>query len=526
MSPWHDLTVPAMRDEALFGDRVVRCFVERPASVLAMFEQSREAHPQGDAVVCDGCRWSYAETGAEAERLAAGFATRGIAVGDRVLMLLGNRPEFVFVVLALLRLGAIAVPVGIREQRPGLAYIAGQCEAKAIVFDDALADRVPTAADAPSLALRVAADALIAWPAAGDAAPAIAPTRETDVAVILYTSGTTGHPKGAMLTHLNIVHSALHFEACMGLGRDDRAALAVPASHVTGLVAIVAAMWRAGGAVIVVPEFKAEAFVALAARARMTYTLMVPAMYRLCLLSGGFARADLSAWRVGGYGGAPMPVATIDGLAARLPGLTLQNAYGATETTSPATMMPPGRTRDHADSVGVALPAAEIRVMDDDGRELPRGETGELWIGGPMVVPGYWANAAATAREFSAGFWHSGDLGSIDADGFVRVVDRKKDMLNRGGYKVYSAKVENVLMAWPGVVEAAVIGFACPVLGERVQAMVYAPDGGVDDTALRAHCAAQLADYEVPERFIWSDAPLPRNANGKVMKRLLREKTA
>ena len=188
MSPWHDLTVPAMRDEALFGDRVVRCFVERPASVLAMFEQSREAHPQGDAVVCDGCRWSYAETGAEAERLAAGFAARGIAVGDRVLMLLGNRPEFVFVVLALLRLGAIAVPVGIREQRPGLAYIAGQCEAKAIVFDDALADRVPTAADAPSLALRVAADALIAWPAAGDAAPAIAPTRETDVAVILYTS--------------------------------------------------------------------------------------------------------------------------------------------------------------------------------------------------------------------------------------------------------------------------------------------------------------------------------------------------
>ncbi len=523
MNPWRDRPVPAMRDEALFDDRVVRCFVDRPASLLAMFERAREAHPRGDAVVCDGRRWSYAETGAEAGRLAAGFATRGIGAGDRVLMLLGNRPEFIFVLLALQQLGAISVPVGIREQRPGLAYIAGQCEAKAIVFDDVLADRVPTAADAPLLRLRVAAGSLFAWPAVGDAAPAVVPIHETDVAVILYTSGTTGHPKGAMLTHLNIVHSALHFEACMGLGPNDRAALAVPASHVTGLVAIVAAMWRAGGAVIVVPEFKAEAFVALAARERVTYTLMVPAMYRLCLLSDGLAHADLSAWRVGGYGGAPMPVAIIDELATRLPGLTLQNAYGATETTSPATMMPPGMTRDHADSVGVALPAAEIRVMDDDGRELARGETGEIWIGGPMVVPGYWADPTATAREFTAGFWHSGDLGSIDAEGFVRVVDRKKDMLNRGGYKVYSAKVESVLMAWPGVVEAAVIGFACPVLGERVQAVLHAPEASVDEAGLRAHCAARLADYEVPERFVWSAGPLPRNANGKVMKRLLRD---
>ena len=136
----------------------------------------------------------------------------------------------------------------------------------------------------------------------------------------------------------------------------------------------------------------------------------------------------------------------------------LLNCYGATETTSPATMMPAGRTRAHADSVGVALPCAEIRVMDDAGREVPAGETGELWIGGPMVVPGYWANPEATAASFTAGYWHSGDLGSVDAQGYVRVFDRKKDMLNRGGYKIYSVEVENVLMAWPGMVEAAVVG--------------------------------------------------------------------
>ena len=245
-------------------------------------------------------------------------------------------------------------------------------------------------------------------------------------------------------------------------------------------------------------------------------------MYNLCLMSGEMARRDLGCWRVGGYGGAPMPVATIDALTAQLPGLTLLNAYGATETTSPATMMPAGLTREHADSVGVALPAADIRVMDDDGREVAPGQTGELWIGGPMVVPGYWANPEATASSFTAGYWHSGDLGSVDARGFVRVFDRKKDMLNRGGYKIYSVEVENVLMAWPGMVEAAVVGKPCPVLGERVHAVLHAPGVASDDAALRRFCAERLADYKVPESFTWSNEPLPRNANGKLMKRLLR----
>ena len=523
MNPWRDHAVPALRHEALYGDRVVRCFAERPASLLAMFDGARAARPGHDAVVCEGCRWSYQETGVRSERIAAGLAALGIGAGDRVILLVSNRPEFMFVLLAVQRLGAIAVPVGVREQRPGLAYVANQSGAKAIVFDDALADRVPRSDESAALELRLPVAGLAALETSAAQAPAPLATRETDVAVILYTSGTTGHPKGAMLTHLAIVHSALHYETCMRLTADDRSALAVPASHVTGLIANIAAMWRVGGTVVVVPEFKAEAFIDLLARERVTHTLMVPAMYRLCLMSDALSRADLSAWRIGGYGGAPMPVATIDEIAARVPALTLQNCYGATETTSPATMIPAGLTREHADSVGVALPAADIRVMDDEGRELPAGEVGELWIGGPMVVRGYWANGEATAASFSAGFWHSGDLGSVDDEGFVRIVDRKKDMLNRGGFKVYSVKVENVLMGWPGVVEAAVIGVPCPVLGERVHAVLHAPSATVDDQALRRHCAERLADYEVPERFVWSAQALPRNANGKVMKRLLRD---
>jgi O-succinylbenzoic acid--CoA ligase len=392
------------------------------------------------------------------------------------------------------------------------------------VFDDELSERVPTTADAPTLQWRIGASELAALAAGPHPVPAAAASRETDVALILYTSGTTGRPKGAMLTHLSIAHSALHYQACMHLRADDRSALAVPASHVTGLIAIIATMWQVGGAVVVVPEFKAEAFVRLLARERISHTLMVPAMYQLCLLSAAFASADLGAWRIGGYGGAPMPMTTIDALAARLPALTLLNAYGATETTSPVTLMPAGLTRAHSDSVGVALPAADIRVMDDAGHEVPPGEVGELWIGGPMVVPGYWADAQASAASFTAGFWHSGDLGSVDAQGFVRIFDRKKDMLNRGGFKIYSVEVESVLMAWPGMVEAAIVGKACPVLGERVHAFVYAPGVVPDDAALRRHCAEQLADYKVPESFTWSAEPLPRNANGKLVKRALRER--
>ena len=530
MTFWQDYPVPALRHEAQHGNRVVACFAERPAHFYAMFAAAAARCPGAEALVFEGQRWTYAECEAVATRLSAGLAQQGVQPGNRVVIFIDNRPEFVWVLLALQRLGAVAVPVGVREQRPGLAYILRQCGAMGIVVDAALSDRLPDSTEAPALRLRISV---------GDApgcrslqslrsstAPAAVPTPATpaehDTAVILYTSGTTGHPKGAMLTHCNIVHSVLHYTACMRLDGNARSALAVPASHVTGLIAIIATMLHLGGAIVIVPAFKAGPFIALLADQRISHTMMVPAMYTLCLLQPGFASADLSAWRIGSYGGAPMPVATIDAINAVLPGLVLINAYGATETTSPATMMPMGHTRAHADSVGVALPATTIRVMDEAGRELPAGTPGELWVGGPMVVPGYWDNPAATAAAFTAGFWHSGDLGSVDADGYVRVFDRQKDMLNRGGYKIYSVEVENVLMAWPGMVEAAIVGIPCPVLGERVHAVLHAPGAPQDDAALRQFCAQRLADYKVPETVRWSDTPLPRNANGKLMKRLLR----
>jgi acyl-CoA synthetase (AMP-forming)/AMP-acid ligase II len=317
----------------------------------------------------------------------------------------------------------------------------------------------------------------------------------------------------------------MHYEACMGLTPKDRALAAVPLSHVTGVIALIAAMARVAAALIVMPSFKAREFLALAAREGMTHSLMVPAMYNLCLLEPSFAAAEHAAWRVGGYGGAPMAPATIARFAEKLPNLQLMNAYGSTETTSPVTIMPPSETAARSDSVGCAVPCADILVMDDAGREVAAGAQGELWLGGPMVVKGYWEDAAATAENFVAGFWRSGDIGSKDAEGYVRVFDRKKDMINRGGYKIYSVEVENALMSYPGVVEAAAVAEPCPVLGERVHAFVVS-DSTLALAELKSHCAQLLADYKVPDAITLRRDPLPRNANGKLMKRDLRREIA
>ena len=525
---WEAFDVPPTRLEHHFG-RVVRCFVERPESLNAMFAASLARFPERDALVAGDARLNYRQLAARAAAVAANLATAGITQGDRVAVLLGNSVEFVETMLGVLRLGAIVVPLNIREQRPELTFILNQCAAKAIVFESALADRLPDAYDAPTLALRYAVGETVheareygelRRPAASLPAATVG---EHDTAVILYTSGTTGRPKGAMLTHFNVVHSALHFRVCMRLTEADRSLLAVPATHVTGLVAILWSMLAVGGCALLMREFRSKDFLALAAAERMTHTLVVPAIYNLLLRDAEFGRSDLSAWRLGGFGGAPMPEGTIRMLARELPGLTLANAYGATETTSPTTVMPLGLQAANLDSVGIVVPCGDVRVMDDSGRELPHGEEGELWIAGPMVVPGYWDNPEATAREFAGGYWKSGDLGSVDADGFVRILDRKKDMVNRGGYKIFSAEVESVLSLHPAVVESAIVARPDPVLGEKVEAFVVLREPGTTADELRAHCARQLADYKVPDFVTFRNEPLPRNANGKVLKRALRE---
>jgi len=528
-----DLSRFATRYERHYGNRLFRCYVHRPASIPVMLEQAIAAAPDAEALVAAGKRYSYAELGSAVERMGANLAALGVQAGDRVAMLLGNSAEFVLTLFAALRLGAIAVPLNTREQRSGLAYALNHCTASVLVYERGLADRLPAPEVLPNLRHSFVVGGedgrgrpfeTLLEPTAAALPPVT--VQEEDVAAILYTSGTTGQPKGVMLTHLGVVHSAMHFEQAMGLQRGERVILTVPASHVTGLVAILLTTVRVAGCNILMRSFAVDEFLRLAAAERLTYTVMVPAMYNLCLLRADFDAYDLSAWRIGAYGGAPMPVATIARLREKLPGLRLMNAYGATETTSPTTVMPAEYTELYPDSIGKVLPCADVRIMNDRGQEVPPGEVGELWIAGPMVAPGYWNDPEASEKSFVAGYWRSGDAGSIDADGFVRIHDRIKDMIIRGGYNVYSAELENVIYNCPGVTECAVVGQPDPVLGEKIHAIVYSADGSVDAARIRSFCAERVADYKVPDFVTIRLEPLPRNANGKILKAQLRAQVA
>lgn len=524
---WSQSQLPSMRYEARFDDRVVPAFRDRPASLWAMIAEACARNHDGEALIAGNVRLSWQQAVEQAARIAAGFRRLGLQRGDRIAILLGNRVEFPLLLFAAAHEGLVTVLLGTRQQKPEIAYVLTDCGAKILIHEAALAERLPDAQDVPDVMHRIAVDddpALSRFAVLADNPSAAAPVEvgEEDTAMILYTSGTTGKPKGAMLAHCNIVHSSMVFVSCLQLTESDRSIAAVPLGHVTGVVANITTMIRCGGALIIMPEFKAADYLKLAARERVTYTVMVPAMYNLCLLQPDFDGYDLSSWRIGGFGGAPMPVATIEKLKAKIPGLKLMNCYGATETTSPSTIMPGELTASHIDSVGLPCPGARIVAMDPDGRELPHGEIGELWIQSASVIKGYWNNPKATAESFTSGFWLSGDLGSVDAEGFVRVFDRQKDMINRGGLKIYSAEVESVLAGHPAVVESAIIARACPVLGERVHAVVVTRSP-VADTELRAWCAERLSDYKVPETMAITADPLPRNANGKVLKRQLRE---
>src|SRR6266403_2871902 len=497
---WSHDSVPAMRLEARFGDRVVPAFCERPKSIWAMVSEAAARNPDGEALVCGARRMTWREVAQQSAQIATGLRRMGLQSGDRVALLLGNRIEFVLAMFGAAHLGLVTVLLSTRQQKPEIAYVLSDCGARLLIHEAKLADRLPDARDVPELMHRVSVDDGSASQFAGlldnEASPQPAAVGEEETAMILYTSGTTGRPKGAMLAHCNVVHSSMIFVSCLQLTAADRSIAAVPLGHVTGVVANIMTMVRCAGALIIMAEFKAAEYLKVAVRERVTYTVMVPAMYNLCLLQPDFDSCDLSSWRIGGFGGAPMPVATIEKLNAKIPGLKLMNCYGSTETTSPSTIMPGELTVSHIDSVGLPCPGAHIIVMDANGRELPRGEIGEIWIHGGSVVKGYWNNPEASAESFTGGCWHSGDLGSIDAENFVRVFDRQKDMINRGGLKIYSAEVESV----PGH-----------------------DHGDVSGSALRAWCAERLSDYKVPETMALTVEPLPRNANGKVMKRQLRE---
>ncbi|ANI79668.1 MULTISPECIES: class I adenylate-forming enzyme family protein [Sphingobium] len=515
-----------LRKELHHG-RVVDCYADRPQDIYAMFLDAVRRAPDSIALVEGDVRWSYASLAARVDACAARLTALGLAAGDRMGILLSNRADYMTLLVAAARLGVIAVPMNIRQRAPETAYALTDSGAAAIIYDDALEDQLPDRASLPAVRhwLPYQAEAA-AWSAAGPETRADRPDHsavgEDDPFCILYTSGTTGRPKGAVLTHLGLTTICIGTQNHLQLKDGESMILAVPASHVTGIGLVLMLSVRVAGKVVVEEAFKARQFLELAQAERMSFAIMVPAMYKLCLMDPDFDNFDLSSWRIGAFGGAPMAEATIEALAEHVPQLTLVNIYGSTETSSPAVMMPLGQCASHRDKVGKPLPYTDIVIMDEDGRQVPPGAQGEIWIAGAMTVPRYWNNPEATEKGFAAGYWKSGDIGAMDADGYICVLDRMKDMINRGGFKIYSVEVENTLMAHEAVAEAVVVGRPCPVLGERVEAFVVTNEQA-DDASLRQFCAERLSDYKVPDHVYIVEGPLPRNPNGKLLKNAVRE---
>ncbi len=525
---------PNIRLEYLYGDRLVPCYAARPRNLDDMFRSSVAARRDAPAVEDERQKLSYGVLHTQANRLANALHAQGVRSGDRVVLFLSNGVEFVVALVAVWRLGAIAVPVGVRQSAGELEYIVNQCSASAIFFDDELGPRVKTIHPRAPLKCQVYVEAAGADPNVGSAVEfwkfvgggaeddVLASFDDQTAACLMYTSGTTGKPKGAVLTHLGFFHTAYNYQQTFGYRADDRMLLVIPGTHISGLLAVVVVMLLVGGCTVCRRNFKSGPTLETISKEGVTAAVMVPAMYNLIVRDPTVKSLDLKRWRIGHFGGAAMPEVTIAQLADLIPSLELFNGFGATETTSAVTLTPRGEAAKYPKSVGKILPCVDIRIINSGGDELQAGEAGELWIRSPGNAREYWDNAEATRASFVAGYWRSGDIGVVESDGNVYVFDRIKDMIVRGGYKIYCVELENELLAFPGVIEAAVVASPCPVLGERIHAFLHATEA-IDSKAVQAFCGEQLADYKTPDFVTVSPTPLPRNLNGKLVKASLRE---
>jgi len=345
--------------------------------------------------------------------------------------------------------------------------------------------------------------------------------RPADPAAIFYTSGTTGFPKGAVTSHGNFLSNAETCRRALSVTPDDlRTLISVPLFHVTGCNSQLLVAVYLGGTAVIMPTFDVGVFLRAIEEERIDTMVTVPAIYWLAISQPAFADIDISSVRSVSYGGAPIAPELVARLAKAFPQARLGNGFGLTETSSVATFLPHEFVA-HADSVGFPAPVCDVRL----DAVLPDG-TGELLVRGPNVVSGYWNKPEDTAEAFSGGWLHTGDLARIDDEGLVYLVDRMKDMINRGGENVYCVEVENALAGAPGVYEAAVLGVPDEMMGEKVGVVIVpAPGARFDVAAVLDYLSAHIAEFKIPQYVAVSPAPLPRNPGGKLLKRQLRDHT-
>lgn len=479
-------------------------------NIASMLLDVAEEHGGREALVDGPVRLDYRAVLRHAKAIAA---VLDVEPGDRVAILLPNGWHYAVSYFGIQLAGGVAVLVNTRLAAPEIDYVLGDSGARYVITDDTLIARLtPDTPAQPVLAVELV-----------DAEPGATPgtTRDPhDVAQLLYTSGTTGRPKGAMQTHANLMANARTVRQRLGVVPADRTLIVAPLFHATGIASQLVGFAAAGACCVLTPGFHAETTLSLVTAEKITVFAGVAAMLRLMLLRG--EAGDLAALRLCVLGGSPVPESFPREVCQSVPGLALANVWGLTEATSIVTYLEGDDYLARPWSVGRAVPGVElaVSVAGNPPRDV-RDQVGELCVRGATVAAGYWGDPEATGAAFADGWLHTGDVGSVGQDGYVRVLDRLKDMIIRGGENIYSLEVEAALTTHPDVAEAAVVGVPDPIFDERVRAVVV-PRSGTAPTPeeLRAHAAGLLADFKVPAEFRFVDS-LPRNASGKVLKRHL-----
>ncbi|MFT4286510.1 class I adenylate-forming enzyme family protein [Nocardioides sp.] len=472
-----------------------------------------------------------AEADVRVRRLAAAWSGIGVRAGDRVAVQLQNVPELVDAVLTAWRLGAVVVPVNPMYRERELEHVLTDSGARLLVHDAATAELVAPAAAAAGVAAiwtdQDVADAADA-PGAVDGAAGIARPLAEDPALITYTSGTTGPAKGAVASHANVLAGALVYRDQIGVGAGSVILGVAPICHVTGMIGHLAVAVAGSGELVLMGRFDPARAIELIESARVTFTIGALTAYLAMLAEAARRQSDFSSLRALYSGGAPV-VPAVAAEVEKVFGVPLGNAYGMTETTSICHLTTLGEQApvdpaSGALSIGRPVPGTSAWIVDDDGRRLGPGETGELVVRGPGVVSGYWNNPEASAEALLDGAIRTGDVALVDDHGWYYIVDRRKDQINASGFKVWPREVEDVLYQHPAVAEAAVFGVPDPYRGETVVAAVVPRAGHqVDPEELIAFVRARLAPYKSPRRVRILDQ-LPTTSSGKILRRVLREK--
>ena len=472
---------------------------------------------------------TYRELNDRADRLALWLQSQGLTKGDRVALLTPNCPEVFEAQFACSKIGAICVPLNWRLTVPELEYILTDCAPAVLIFDQQFADAATQLVSLCGIAASLFIDSQASdcgYRQALASATGELQTAECfhdDVAMIMYTSGTTGHPKGAMITHGMNFYNVVNLGMPAAIGAETVQLVVLPLFHTGGLNCYANPVLHCGGRILLTREFDPGRALAVLGDEELgvTHFFAVPAPYQFMMQHPDFANTDLSRLITAGVGGAPCAEAILRGWIDR--GVSLIQGWGMTETSPGGTMLAAHDVMRKIGSAGKPLLHTEVKVVDDDGVTLPRGQVGELLIRGPNITPGYWNKPEATADAFVDGWLKTGDAARFDDEGFIYIVDRWKDMYISGGENVYPAEVENVLYQLDEVAEAAIIGVPDERWGETGKAvLVLKPGQTLTEDAVVAHCLQNLAKFKVPSSVSFIEA-LPRNATGKVLKRTLRE---